>query len=84
MIRTKPKDAQPKFRLLMRYTFHSNSTKVAARNVGYIEHLLRKGARQIEAYEDPAVRDCWVSQDMVAWDHDRKVEERTLNWRHME
>ncbi len=71
MIKTKPTEAQPKFRLLVRYTFHSNATKVAPRNISYIEHLLRKGERQLESYEDPAVKDCWVSEEMVAWHNER-------------
>jgi len=67
MVHAKPKDVQPKFRLFVRYIFHMNATIVSPRNIGFIEHLLRKGKRQIETYEDVAVRDCWVSEEMVAW-----------------
>jgi succinate dehydrogenase assembly factor 1 len=67
MVHAKPKDVQPKFRLLIRHTFRMNAANVSSRNISHIEHLLRKGARQIELFEDPAVRDCWVSEEMVAW-----------------
>jgi len=67
MVHSKPKHVQPKFRLFIRYTFHMNAANVSPRNITYIEHLLRMGRRQIESYEDPAVRDCWVSEEMVAW-----------------
>lgn len=73
MVQAKPKDVQPKFRLLVRYTFHINAANVSPRNVSFIEHLLRKGRRQIELYEDPAVTDCWVSKDMITWNDASKV-----------
>ena len=73
MARSKPPAAQPKFRLFVRFTFHMNASKVSPRNVSFIEHLLRKGVRQIEAYEDPAVKDCWVSEEMVSWDNDMRM-----------
>lgn len=79
MTRTKPTEAQPKFRLLVRYTFHANSTKVAPRNVSYIEHLLRKGVRQLESYENPAVKDCWVSEEMVAWHNARSTNRERID-----
>jgi succinate dehydrogenase assembly factor 1 len=62
-----PKMSNQKFRLFVRYTFHMNAANISPRNISFIEHLLRKGRRQIESYEDPAVRDCWVSEEMVAW-----------------
>ncbi|KAJ3509998.1 hypothetical protein NLJ89_g4919 [Agrocybe chaxingu] len=68
MVRSKPAPVRAKFQLFVRYTFHDNATKVSPRNVSFIEHLLRKGTRQVEAYEDPGVKDCWVSEDMMAWD----------------
>lgn len=72
MARSKPLAAQPKFRLFVRFTFHMNAGRVSPRNISFIEHLLRKGVRQIEAYEDPAVKDCWVSEEMVSWDNDMR------------
>ena len=29
--------------------------------------VLRRGRRQLEMYEDPKVRDCFVSSEMVQW-----------------
>lgn len=63
----KPPSTRPKFRLFVRHTFRSQASAVSARDVAAIEHLLRKGRRQVEMYEDPNVRDCWVSEEMVRW-----------------
>ncbi|KAF8158156.1 hypothetical protein B0H34DRAFT_443326 [Crassisporium funariophilum] len=77
MVNTKPVAARPSFLLFVRYTFHENS-QVSPRNVSFIEHLLRKGVRQVELYEDPGVKDCRVSQNMVDWDKSRKrIAQRT-------
>ncbi|KAM6494343.1 hypothetical protein JOM56_010704 [Amanita muscaria] len=67
MTNTKPPLARPKFRLFVQYTFRTNATNITPRDVSTIEHLLRKGRRQLEMYEDPSVKDCWVSQDMKTW-----------------
>ncbi|KAF4617506.1 hypothetical protein D9613_005938 [Agrocybe pediades] len=67
MVRTKPETVQPKFRIFIRHEFRTNASKVSPRNVSFIEHLLRKGTRQIEQYEDAGVKDCFVSQEMVDW-----------------
>ncbi|KIY46508.1 hypothetical protein FISHEDRAFT_75534 [Fistulina hepatica ATCC 64428] len=67
MARTKPVSAQPKFTLFVRYTFRTTSSSVSARDLTAIEHLLRKGKRQLAVYEDPAVKDCWVSKEMYDW-----------------
>ncbi|KAF9475658.1 hypothetical protein BDN70DRAFT_840629 [Pholiota conissans] len=72
MVTSKPDSVRPKFSLFVRYTFHQNATIVSPRNVSYIEHLLRKGARQVEQYEDPGVKDCFVSHQMVEWDARRQ------------
>jgi len=69
MVRTKPADTRPKFDLLVRYTFRTQASSVSPRQVSAIEHLLRRGARQIEMYENTAVKDCWVSQEMRDWNH---------------
>ena len=68
MARSKPPSARPKFNLFVRYTFKTQSSALSPRDVSAIEHLLRKGKRQVEMYEDPKVRDCWVSQDMRDWE----------------
>lgn len=65
MVRTKPPLTQPKFLLVLRYTFHANASAISPRNVSAVEHLLRKGTRQIEMYEDDAVKDVWVSSEML-------------------
>ncbi|KAI0372162.1 hypothetical protein BV20DRAFT_940170 [Pilatotrama ljubarskyi] len=67
MVNTKPPSSQPKFRLFVRYSFKTQATAVSPRDISTIEHLLRRGRRQIEMYEDPKVRDCWVSSEMVQW-----------------
>ncbi|KAI0699092.1 hypothetical protein BC835DRAFT_1268241 [Cytidiella melzeri] len=68
MTRAKPPVAQVKFSLFVRYTFKTQSAAISSRDVSAIEHLLRKGKRQVEMYEDPNVKDCWVSQDMHNWE----------------
>ena len=72
MVNTKPDSARPKFRLFIRFSFHTSASKVSPRNVSSVEHLLRKGTRQIELYEDPGVKDCWVSEEMIAWNEKHK------------
>ncbi|KAG6831941.1 hypothetical protein H0H92_006542 [Tricholoma furcatifolium] len=68
MVRTKPDNTRPKFLLFVRYTFHTNASSVSSRNVSAVEHLLRKGTRQLEMYENPTVKDCWVSNEMLEWE----------------
>lgn len=67
MVKTKPESTQPKFLLFVRYTFHRNAMAASPRDVSAIEHLLRVGTRQLEMYEDPGVKDCFVSTDMLNW-----------------
>ncbi|KAI8978664.1 hypothetical protein BD414DRAFT_374663, partial [Trametes punicea] len=71
-VNTKPPAAQPKFRLLARYSFRTQAAAVSPRDISAIEHLLRKGRQQLEIYEDPKVRDCWVSTEMVQWGEKNK------------
>ncbi len=68
MVLTKPPQTQDKFRLFVRYTFKNQATAMSPRDVSGVEHVLRKGRRQLETYEDPKVRDCWVSKDMREWE----------------
>lgn len=67
MVNTKPPAVRPKFALFVRYTFKAQATSVSPRDYAAIEHLLRRGRRQVEMYEDSKVRDCWVSAEMVQW-----------------
>ena len=68
MVHSKPLATRPKFRLFVRYTFKTNAKSISPRDVSAIEHLLRKGRRQLETYEDDKVRDIWVSSDMREWE----------------
>ncbi|KAG6890643.1 hypothetical protein C0995_006619 [Termitomyces sp. Mi166 len=68
MVHSKPESTRPKFLLFVRYTFRANASNISPRNVSAIEHVLRKGARQIAMYENTAVKDCWVSDEMLAWE----------------
>jgi succinate dehydrogenase assembly factor 1 len=72
MVNTKPNAVRPKFRLFIRFSFHNSTSKVSPRNFGSVEHLLRKGTRQIELFEDPGVKDCWVTEEMIAWNEKHK------------
>ncbi|KAN0087452.1 hypothetical protein V8E55_006073 [Tylopilus felleus] len=72
MVRTKPPQAQLKFSLFVRYTFHTQASSVSPRNVSAIEHLIRRGKRQIEMYESPSIKDCQISQAMVDWEQARR------------
>jgi succinate dehydrogenase assembly factor 1 len=67
MARSKPEHTRPRFLLLARYTFHKNAKEVSPRDVGTIEHLLRRGRRQLEMYADSGVKDCAVSNEMRQW-----------------
>ena len=73
MVNTKPPPTKPKFLLLVRYTFRINASAVSSRDVSAIEHLMRKGKRQLETYEDHGVKDCYVSGDMLKWNEMQKV-----------
>jgi succinate dehydrogenase assembly factor 1 len=78
MANNKPEAVRPKFRLFVRYTFHFNASKVSPRNVSSIEHLLRKGTKQLEQFEDSAVKDCFLSQAMVEWGLNRPDTRKVL------
>ncbi|KAI9435376.1 hypothetical protein F5148DRAFT_989868 [Russula earlei] len=68
MVRTKPPPSRDKFRLFVRYSFKTQAAAVSPRSVGTVEHLIRRGQRQLETYEHPAVRDCQVSREMRDWE----------------
>ncbi|KAH7913401.1 hypothetical protein BJ138DRAFT_1059069 [Hygrophoropsis aurantiaca] len=77
MVRTKPTITQPKFLLFVRYSFRTQASSVAPRDVAAIEHLLRRGQRQLEMYEDKAVKDCQVSQAMRVWEEEQQAARTT-------
>ena len=60
-------ETRAKFDILIRYTFRTQATSVSPRQIGAIEHLLRKFKRQLETYEAPLVKDCYVSREMKEW-----------------
>ncbi|KAL4081071.1 hypothetical protein J3A83DRAFT_133788 [Scleroderma citrinum] len=68
MVRTKPLHSQAKFSLFVRYMFHTQASAVPPRNISAIEHLLRRGRRQIELYESSSIKDCHISQAMKDWE----------------
>lgn len=68
MTRSKPPVSRPNFLLLVRYSFRQNAYSVAPRDFGAIEHLLRRGRRQLDMYADPGVTDCAVSDAMRQWE----------------
>lgn len=70
MVRAKPAETRPKFALFVRYTFHRNAALVSPRNFSFIEHQLRQGRKQLEMYENPSIKDCFVSTDMLKWAED--------------
>ena len=76
MAKSKPPLARPKFSLFVRYTFKTQAAALSPRDVAAVEHLLRKGKRQVEMYEDPKVRDCWVSQEMRDWENRQRESRR--------
>lgn len=72
MVRAKPESTRPKFLLFVRYNFRQQAQNISPRDVSAIEHLMRRGRRQLETYESPAVKDCWVSQEMRDWEVDHR------------
>jgi succinate dehydrogenase assembly factor 1 len=67
MVRTKPSATQDNFALFVRHAFRTQAASVSTRNVSAIEHLMRRGVRQLEMYESPSVRDVYVSEEMRRW-----------------
>jgi len=60
-------ETRAKFDILIRYTFRTQAASVNSRQISGIEYLLRKGKRQLETYEAPLVKDCYVSREMKEW-----------------
>lgn len=67
MTRTKPPANRLKFLIFVNYTFRKNSRSVSTRDFSAIEWMIRQGTKQIEMYENPALRDCLLSREMVDW-----------------
>lgn len=80
MVKTKPKPTQDKFLLYVRFTFRQNALSVSYRDVNAIEHLLRKGTRQLEMYEDTGVKDCFVSKTMIEWEEQQRKGNNSARW----
>ncbi|KAI8056672.1 hypothetical protein BDF22DRAFT_740177 [Syncephalis plumigaleata] len=57
-INKKPIESQPRFRQFARRQFERDDVKMS--DIAAIEHLLRSGQRQLEAYGQPSVRDIVV------------------------
>ncbi|KAJ2556670.1 hypothetical protein EV175_001848 [Coemansia sp. RSA 1933] len=55
--RTKPADAQMRFRAFARHEFDKNAASVKRTDVQAIEYLVRVGRRRLEQYASPSVRD---------------------------
>jgi succinate dehydrogenase assembly factor 1 len=68
----KPPGTRPKFRLLIAYTFRKNAHAVTSRDFSAIEYMLRQGVKQVEMYENPAIRDCILSEEIKKWGEKRE------------
>jgi succinate dehydrogenase assembly factor 1 len=55
---------------MVRHTFHTNARSISSRDINTIDHLLRRGRRQLEMYSDPGVKDCHVSEAMRQWERE--------------
>jgi len=67
MVRTKPESVQPKFLLFARYHFRERGGAVSSRNITAIEYMVRQGTKQVEMFENRAIKDCWVTDEMRKW-----------------
>lgn len=67
MTRTKPPGNRDKFTIFVAYTFRKNARSVSTRDFSTIEWMIRQGTKQIEMFENPAMRDCFLSSEMAAW-----------------
>ncbi|KAF8305647.1 hypothetical protein DL93DRAFT_2089305 [Clavulina sp. PMI_390] len=67
MTRTKPPATRTKFLTYVTYTFHRNAKLVSPREFSTIEYMIRQGTKQLEMYENPALRDCFLNEEMAEW-----------------
>lgn len=51
--------------------------EISSRNISLIEHLVRKGKRHIETWENPGVKDVVLNGQMKSWEEGRKWTPRT-------
>ncbi|KIO27025.1 hypothetical protein M407DRAFT_243488 [Tulasnella calospora MUT 4182] len=68
-VRTKPPEAQAKFRLYTQYLFR-HPTKgggISKRDFTTVEYMLRQGHKTLEMWETGGVNDCRVTQKMRDW-----------------
>ncbi|PVF99525.1 hypothetical protein CPB86DRAFT_756664 [Serendipita vermifera] len=73
LVRTKPEPSQARFRTLIRWTFRRPQVmeNVSPRDVSLIEHLVRKGKRSVELWENPGVKDVVITAQMKGWERGR-------------
>ena len=67
MTRTKPLGNRDKFTIFVAYTFRKDSKVVSPRDIATIEYMIRQGTKQLEIYENPALRDCFLTDAMAEW-----------------
>lgn len=67
MTRTKPLGNRDKFTIFVAYTFRKDSKVVSPRDIATIEYMIRQGTKQLEMYENPALRDCFLTDEMAEW-----------------
>jgi len=72
MTRTKPPGNREKFTIFVAYTFRRNSKLVSPRDISTIEYMIRQGTKQLEMYENPALRDCFLTDEMAKWAQDNQ------------
>jgi len=79
IIRTKPVASQARFRTLIRWHFRRPQVQeeISPRNISLIEHLVRKGKRHIEVWENPGVKDIVLNSQMRSWEEGRRWIPRT-------
>jgi len=72
MTRTKPPENREKFTIFVAYTFRRNTKLVSPRDISTIEYMIRQGTKQLEMYENPALRDCFLTDEMAKWAQDNQ------------
>jgi succinate dehydrogenase assembly factor 1 len=66
MVHSKPPPTRENFYILVQHEFRVRGA-VSPRDVNAIEHLMRKGRKQLDMLEDRGVKECWVSGEMRTW-----------------
>lgn len=57
---------------MIRWTFRTAAEDVPVKEIATIEHLVRKGKKSVEMWENPGVKDVTVSQQMRNWEVGRR------------